>query len=95
MSVVAVIFPDASAFLGPVVVTPTGFNWRLIAAVRDTVTNEKITLQGYSADTLDADSLTQVRDKMIAATKTAAIAAGFATLNVAVLNSMAIVNPVP
>jgi len=93
--VVAVIQPDATAFLGPIAVTPTGFNWRLIAVVRDTVTNKKELVQNYSADTLDADTLVNVRDKIIAATKVAVIAAGFPTLDVAVLNSMSIVNPVP
>lgn len=95
MAIVAVIYPDATAFLGPVVTTDTGFNWRLFAVVRDTVTNRKETLHDYAADTLDADSLIQVRDKQIAATKAAAIAAGFATLNIAVVTTMAIVNPVP
>lgn len=95
MAVAAIILSDATAFGGPIAVTPTGFNWRLIAIVRDSVTNKKETLQGYSADTLDADSLVQVRDKLVAATKAAAIDAGFATLNIAVVTQMAIVNPVP
>lgn len=95
MAVAAVIFPDATAFLGPVAATPDGFNWRLFAIVRDTVTNQKEILQGYSADTLDGDSLVQVRDKMIAATKAAAIKSGFATLNIAVIGSMQVVTPVP
>jgi hypothetical protein len=93
--VAAVIFPDATAFMGPVIPTATGFNWRLFAIVRDTADNHKETLQGYSVDTLDSDSLVQIRDKMIAATKAAVIAAGFPTLNVAVVNTMQIVNPVP
>lgn len=92
MSTVAVIYPDATAFLGPVVATPTGFNWRLYAIVRDSATNKKETLQGYSADTIDADGLLQIRDKIIAATKAEAIARGFATLDLAVLNTMAIVS---
>ncbi len=95
MSVAAVILIDATAPFGPIVPTPTGFQWHLLAVVRNTADNHKELLQGYSANTLDADTLVQVRDKMIAATKTAAIAAGFPTLDIAVVNSMSIVNPVP
>lgn len=95
MAVAAVILSDSSAFGGPVAVTSTGFNWRLFAVVHDTVSNHKETLQDYSADTLDADSLATVRDKIVAATKAAAIAAGFPTLDIAVLPSNTIVNPVP
>lgn len=95
MAVAAVIFIDATAPFGPIVPTATGFNWRLLAVVRDTADNHKELLQGYSADTLDADTLIQVRDKLIAATKAACIAAGFPTLNIAVINQMALVTPVP
>lgn len=91
MSVTAVVLLDVTAFLGPVVPTPTGFNWRLIAIVRDSANNHKELLQNYSADTLDADSLVQIRDKIIAATKAAAIDAGFPTLNGAVMNAMQLV----
>lgn len=95
MPIVALILIDATAFGGPVIPTPTGFNWHLLGIVRDTVSNRKELLQGYSAATLDSDSLVQIRDKLIAATKAAAITAGFATLDIAVINTMQVVNPVP
>lgn len=93
--IVALIDLDQTAAPGGAIrANDTGFEWHLIAAVHDTVSNRKEVLAGYSAFTLDADSLVATRDKLIAATKAAAITAGFATLNAAVINTMQVINPV-
>lgn len=93
MAVAIVILPDSGALGGPIFPTATGFNWRLFAVVHDTTTGNKESLQGFSADTDNGDSLTQVRDKIIAAGKAAAIAKGF-TPTIAIVNQMAVINPI-
>jgi hypothetical protein len=85
----------ASAPGGAIRATDTGWEWHLIAAVRDTVSGRKEILAGYSGFTLDADGLVATRDKLIAATKAAAITAGFTTLDAAVITTFQLVNPVP
>lgn len=89
----AMILPDFTAFLGPVAPTDTGFNWRLLAVVRDPQTGNKEILQNYSADTLDSDGLQAIRDKIIAATKAEAAKRGF-TVTTAVVLQMNVVTPV-
>lgn len=89
----AAIFLDYSAFAGPVVQTNTGYNWRLFAVVREPTTNAKITLQSYSADTLDADTPLQIRDKIIAATKSHASKFGF-DVTAVLIHPMNVVAPV-
>jgi len=90
MACVALVLPDPGGFGGPIFPTSTGFNWRLFAVVHDTVSGRKESLQGFSADTLDGDSLVQVRDKIIAATQAKASEFGF-TVTAVVLTQMAVV----
>lgn len=82
MAGVAFFYPDSSILGGAVQPTPTGFTWYMVVVFRDTVTNRKDVISGVSADTLDADTLVQVRDKLAAAAKAEGARRGYTVTTV-------------
>lgn len=79
----ALFYLNPSAFMGAVQASPTGFTWNLIGVFREPATNRKDVIAGILAQTADADTLSQIRDKLAAAVKTEGLARDFAVTSVA------------
>jgi hypothetical protein len=73
----ALFYLDPGAFGGSVKATTTGFEWTLVGVYREVQTNRKEVIAGITVTTLDADSLTQIRDKLAAAVKAEGTARDF------------------
>lgn len=92
MAGVAFFYIDPGAFGGGVQANDVGFTWNMVAVYRDTVTNRKDVVTGIQAQTLDGDTLVQVRDKLAAAIKSDGATRGFSISTVVFypLNTLAV-----
>lgn len=89
---VALFYEDQGTFGGAIQANPTGFTWSLVGVFRDPGTGRKEVITGIPAQTLDADTLTQIRDKLAAAVKAEGAKRGFDVTTVVFfpLNTLAV-----
>lgn len=73
----ALFYLAPTAFGGSIRPTTTGFTWELVAVFREPATNRKEVINGVKVDTLDGDTLTQIRDKLAAGVKAEGLARDF------------------
>jgi hypothetical protein len=73
----ALYYLNPSAFGGSIQVSDNGFLWNLVGVYREPQTNRKSVIAGILVETLDGDSLVQVRDKLAAGVKAEGTARDF------------------
>ena len=79
----AFFYVDQGGPGGGIQPTDTGFVWTLIAAFREPSDGRKQVVTGIQTETLDADTLIQIRDKLAAAVKAEGTARKFTVTTVA------------
>jgi hypothetical protein len=88
----AMYYLDSQAFGGAIQPNKDGFTWKLVAIFREVQTDRKAVVSEVTVDTLDGDTLLQIRDKLAAAVKADGLNRDFNVTTVAFfpLNVMAV-----
>ncbi len=79
---IGMFYINSSAFGGAIQATPSGFSWNLVGIYREPATNRKEVIAGIIVETLDGDSLVQIRNKLAAAIKAEGTTRDFNVTNV-------------
>jgi hypothetical protein len=79
----AMYYLDGQAFGGAIQPNKDGFTWKLVAIFREAQTDRKTVISEVTVETLDGDSLLQIRDKLAAGIKAEGLARDFNVTTVA------------